>query len=507
MIVLLILVPLCAALALFFLPLPAQRLLAVASGLVSLMLAALLPNLANVDAPWLSSLGLYFAFSGAGACGFLTLTASLVMLPLLTFAAYRIRKHTGRFLSLLLVFQAFLTGIFLAQDALLFYMFWELTLIPSALLLAYWGRERRRQATIKYLLYAVSSSFLLLAAIIGTKVLSAAPSFRMVDLLAYAPNLPVSTQIGLFLGYFAAFAVKLPLWPLHNWFIDFHEQNHPSGIADVAGTLYKVGGWGFFAYALPLLPEAAQLLAPYLLVLAAVTAMYGAVIATSQTELKKLVAYASLSHMGIIGVGIFSLYRTGLSGAMYMLAAQMLSTGAFFLIIGMLYTRRQSLEMDAFGGLAKSAPLFASLSLTVIFASIGVPGLSNFPGEILSLMGAFAHNPVIATFATLSVIAAAVYGVNMYQRIYLVDAERDVKDLGGLELTVLLPLLAGILWFGILPNVGLSHIDVQASLIRGYDFAPPGHLSRATSAAAHGIPQGIPGHGAQGVTEEGDSGH
>ena len=271
----------------------------------------------------------------------------------------------------------------------------------------------------------------MLVAILALRPLSGATSFRIVDLLPATQALPLGTQVWLFLAFTLAFAVKLPLWPLHGWLPDFHEQNHPSGVADVAGTLYKVGGWGFFAFALPLFPAAAALLTPYLLALAAFTAVYAAVVATAQTNLKRLLAYASLSHMGIVGVGVFGLYLTGLGGAMYLLAAQMLSTGALFLISGMLYSRRNSFELSEYGGLAKSAPALAALTLFAMFASIGVPGLSNFPGEFMSLLGAFERSAWLGGFATLAVIAAGVYGVNMYQRLYQVDAKEDVREVGG----------------------------------------------------------------------------
>jgi len=443
----------------------ARAVVALLGSLATFGVALALPSASALEVPWIEAFGVFFSLSPLGAPSVLVLSAALVIVPTALYASRTVERHTGAFLALLFVMQTGLNGIFLAQDLVLFYIFWEVTLIPSVLMLGIWGREGRRQAAIKYLTYAVTGSFIMLVAILALRPLSGAASFRLADLLLATGQLPLVTQLWLFAAFALAFAVKLPLWPLHTWLPDFHEQNHPSGVADAAGTLYKVGGWGFFAFALPLFPDAAEASAPYLLALAAFTAVYAATIATAQRDLKRLLAYASLSHMGIVGVGIFALHIAGLNGAVYLLAAQMLSTGGLFLISGMLYARRGSFDLDDYGGLAKSAPALAAVTLFVVFASIGVPGLSNFPGEFMSLMGAFQRNPWLGGFATLSVIAAGVYGVNMYQRLYQGEPRLSAPDLGRLETLVLAPLLIGILAFGIFPYTGLSRIELQAQRV------------------------------------------
>lgn len=476
-----LLLPLLTALLLLAVKHPGQqRALAVGGAGLTLLLALFLPVQASIEVLWLPGVNAYFALAASGARGFLVLVAALVMLPTLLYASSQIQERRGAFLALLLLMQAGLNGVFLATDLLLYYLFWEATLIPSLLLLGRWGGEKRREAVMKYLVYAVTGSFVMLVSILALRPLSGAMSYRLEDLLAVTPLLSASTQNWLFAGFALAFAVKLPIVPLHAWLIDFHEQNHPCGAADVAGTLYKVGGWGFFAWALPLLPAAAAQFTPWLLALAAFTALYGAILATAQNHLKRLLAYASLSHMGVLGVGIFGLHLLGLNGAMYLLAAQMLSTGGLFLLSGMLYERRQSFALEHYGGLAKSAPALAALTLFVLFASIGVPGLSNFPGEFMSLMGAFQRSPWLGTLATSAVIAAAVYGVNMYQRLYQGSAAQgDVKDVQRLELLVLLPLLVGILWLGIWPQQHLARIEQQSVvLVRQL------HLQQALAAGA-----------------------
>ncbi len=439
-------------------------LVALASTIATFLVALFMPGAQAVNLPWLPGIGTSFALDPGGAASVLVVVASLVMIPTALFASLTVAERPGRFLGWLLLAQAGLTGIFMARDMLLFYVFWEGTLIPSLLLLGTFGLAERRAATLKYLAYAVTGSFVMLVTIIALKVLSGAETFHIEDLVLAARSLSVGTQTWLFAGLALGMVVKVPLWPLHSWLIDLNEQNHPSGAADVLGTLYKVGGYGFFAWALPVLPMGAERLAPLLIALGAFTAVYGAVIATSQTNLKRLLAYASLSHMGIVAVGIFGLHVAGLNGAIYLLAAQMLSTGGLFIVTGMLHARRLSFDVDAYGGLAKSAPLLAGVSLFLIFAFIGVPGLGNFPGEFLSLLGAFQTAPFVAVVATMSVIAAGVYGVNVYQRLFQGPQTTPARDLGPLELYVLVPFIAGVLWLGLSPAPQLERIEAQTQV-------------------------------------------
>jgi NADH-quinone oxidoreductase subunit M len=443
---------------------PLQIAWATVTAIVTLILSSFLSRSSGISALWIPGFGSYFELNPQGAASILVLIASVVMIPTVMWAGAKVSERTGGFLFLLLLMQAGLNGLFLAKDLVVYYIFWEATLIPSIFMLGMWGGAQRRAAATKYLIYAVAGSFVMLISILAIKPLSGALSYRFADLIAATPNLPLGTQLWLFAGFALAFAVKLPMFPLHSWLIDFHEQNHPSGAADVAGTLYKVGGFGFFAWALPLLPDAARAAAPLMMFLCAFTAVYAAWLATSQTHLKRMMAYASLSHMGIVGVGIFGLHISGLNGAMFLLAAQMLSTGGLFLITGMLYERHKTFDVNAYGGLAKSAPALAALTLFILFTSIGVPGLANFPGEFMSLMGAFQTQPVIAIFATLSVIAAGVYGVNLYQRLYQGEEKEATTDADEGEWAVLLPILIGIVWLGIAPNNALKQIDVQSQL-------------------------------------------
>lgn len=462
MILALLLLPLVAgALSCLITSRPVARLFALAASAATLIIAFSIDAGATVNFPWLPQAGVSFSFAFEGAGRVLATTAAFVLLPTVFYGGLKVTHRTGVFLGLLLIMQAFLNAMFLASDLLLFYVGWEAALIPSVILLGVWGGSRRRQAAMKYLMYAVAGSFLMLVSLISTKVLSGAASFHIDDLLPATAALGTQAQVLLFIGFTAAFAVKLPIFPLHAWLPDFHEQNHPSGAADVAGTIYKAGAFGFFAWAIPLLPAGAELVAPVLLALAAFTALYGAVTAIAQQELKRLLAYASLSHMGLIGAGLFSLQQEGMNGAMLLLAGQMVATSLLFLLAGMLGERRGTFDLGAFGGIARSAPALAGFTLFAIFADIGVPGLGNFPGEFLSLMGAFLQTPLWGVVATLTVIAAAVYGVNLYQKVFQGPEARPAPDLRLSELAVIIPFALGIIWYGITPASAAEHIKAE----------------------------------------------
>ena len=470
--VLMILVPLTAALLLVTTPQASlHRPLALLAGLASLGLAiAAHLSASSFSALWIGAIGSHIALDAGGAGGVLAAVAAAVMLPTLLWVGVRVEVRPHLFAALLLATTAGLNGIFLARDLVLFYVFWEATLLPSLALLAGWGLTHRRAATFKYLLYAVVGSFAMLISILAIRPLSGAAGYRFDQLLAAAPQLDALTQTWLFAGFAFAFAIKLPIFPLHAWLIDVNEQNHPSGAADVAGTLYKVGGFGLFAWALPLLPEGATAVAPLGLALGAFTALYGALIATQAKHLKRLLAYASLSHMGVVAVGLFSLHLAGKSGSMALLTAQMVTTGGLFLLSGMLYERRKTFDLSAYGGMARSAPAFAAITLVVLFASIGVPGLANFPGEFLALLGAYQAAPVAAVVALLAVIAAGALGVNLYQRLFHGEGSGLVADITPLEIAVVAPILALTLWLGIAPA---SHLKTfEAEIVSHVAVAP-----------------------------------
>lgn len=471
---LMVLLPAAVAVALALAPRPAVHRPLAVLGVVGTLALGLLAtgDAARIEVPWIPALGTWIALDAGGAGGVLARIAAFVLLPTVLWAGARVQERPHLFLAWLLATLAGLGGIFLARDLVLFYVFWELTLIPGLALLAGWGLTHRRTAMLKYLLYAVAGSFAMLLSVLAIRPLAGAEGYRFDQLLAAAPLLDPLTQAWIFAGFAFGFAVKLPIFPLHAWLIDVAEQNHASGAADVAGTLYKVGGFGLFAWAIPLLPAGATALAPAGLALGAFTAVYGALIATRHTHLKRILAYASLSHMGIVAVGLFSLHLAGKTGSMALLAAQMVTTGGLFLVSGMLHDRRATFDLDAFGGLAKSAPALAAATLVVLFASIGVPGLANFPGEFLALLGAFQAAPAAAVVAVLAVIAAGALGVNLFQRLFQGEGKERTRDVSPLEVAVFAPILAMTLWLGLAPATNLTVFEREAAVAAEVVAAP-----------------------------------
>ena len=474
-----IFLPLLGALLVDFFPKASRGAFAVAVALANLALGLVFWlggffQTERMTLPWLPALGVSFDVMFPGSSLLLALVVAFMTLMALVYATSRqdIAPDGGLY-ALVLAMSTGLIGTFAARDLILFYVFFEATLIPSLFLLGKYGRAGRSAAVMKTALYTLFGGLLLLAAILGVKYLTGASSFGMDDLLAATRERPltVEAQTWLLLGFLAAFAVKLPLFPLHNWLVDFHAENHPSGVADVMGTLYKVGGYGLFAFALPLFPDAARNLQPLLMFLAAFTAVYAAWIAFSSADWKRLLAYAGLSHMGLVGLGLFSLHPVGLTGSLYLLAFQGVYTGALFLITGMIHERLaagkledeaatdRALRIGSVAGLAASAPALAGVTLVVWFASIGVPGLAGFIGEFSVFLGAYQANAWMAAFAVASVIAAAAMALRAYQKTWLEEPEHDIPEVRPREWWVLAPVLAVVIFYGVFSGSALKLLE------------------------------------------------
>lgn len=486
-----IFLPLVAALLIAFVPQVARVNLGVLAALATFVLGlaiALNPASTVFKTPWLPGLGVNYSV-GYGvidpatrayahdASLLLALVAAFMTLMALVYWASRARqeKATG-LVPWVLVMLTGLLGIFAARDLILFYVFFEGTLIPSLFLLGLYGRAERAKAVTKTALYTIFGGLLMLASILGAKYLTAASSFEITELMARTRLLEAGTQTWLLLGFLAAFAVKTPLVPFHNWLPDFHAQNHPSGVADVMGTLYKVGGYGIYMFALPMFPVAARNLQGVLMFIAAFTAIYAAWIAFSSKDIKRLLAYASLSHMGLVALGVFA-GPIGTAGALYLLAFQGIYTGGLFLVAGMLERRivevethkadsearerdlTRALEIGHVRGLAASAPAFAGMALVLWFASIGVPGLAGFIGEFSILLEAYRANPWIAALAVTTVIASAAFALTAYQKTWLEEPTASVPDLRRSEWLVLTPLVAAVVLFGVFGGPALKLID------------------------------------------------
>ena len=377
--------------------------------------------------PLLGEAGIYYSVAWDGV-GVVLMLAVVVTSLIALLAAHDVPPAM---VGLALMMESGLLGILAAQDLILFYVFFEATLIPSLLMLGLYGGSGRVRALVKFAIFTLVGSLLMLAGILAARYLGGAPSFLLTDLVAHP--LGGSAGVWAFVAFLIAFMVKTPLFPLHVWLPDFHAENHPSGLADVMGTLYKVGLFGFFRWALPLFPSAFALFQPWLLGLAAFTAIWAAWIAYAQTDWKRLLAYGALSHMGIGALGIFSGTTEGAVGAIFLLAASAVYTGSLFLFAGGLHRRFGTLDLRPTSGLAKSAPALAALGLILMLAMVGLPGLSGFPGEFMNLLGAWQASPTWTAIGFLAVIAAAAYALTAYQNLFHNAPDKPAADMDSYE--------------------------------------------------------------------------
>ena len=384
------------------------------------------------------------------------LTAFLTPLAILsTWTA--VKERVKGFMLFFLMLETGMLGVFVALDLVLFYIFWEFTLIPMIFLIGIWGGERRVYAAVKFFLFTMAGSVLMLLGVlyIGWQ----AGTFSVTDLVGLRSTFGAA-QIWLFLAFGIAFAIKVPVFPFHTWLPDAHVEAPTAGSVILAGVLLKMGSYGFLRFNIPLFPEASVTLAPWIAVLAVIGILYGAAVAYAQQDVKKLVAYSSVSHLGFVMLGMFALNMQGISGSILQMVNHGLSTGALFLLVGMLYERRHTRDLAAFGGLWKVVPVLAAVSLVVSLSSMGLPGLNGFVGEFTILVGSFGssvyQSPWFAGVAALGVILAAVYMLKMFEKLFLGpvthEENRKLLDLNAREVLVLAPLLVVIFWIGIYPQ-------------------------------------------------------
>jgi NADH-quinone oxidoreductase subunit M len=373
-----------------------------------------------------------------------------------------IQRSTGFFHFNLLCVLAGVTGVFLAVDLFLFYFFWELMLVPMYFLIAVWGYERRIYAAIKFFLFTQISSLLMLVAIVALAILhqraTGSYSFEYEDLLSM--SLPPGTEMLLALGFLAAFAVKIPAFAVHTWLPDAHAEAPTAGSVILAGLLLKTGAFGILRFVLPLFPNASRQLAPWIMTLGVAGILYGAVLAFAQTDLKRMVAYTSVSHMGFVLLGIFAMNGIALQGALVQMVSHGISTGALFILAGALNERLHSRDLSSMGGLWDTMPVLSGAGLFFVMASAGMPGLGDFVGEFLVLMGTYRASPALAALGALGMIAGACYGLRLVQTVFLGPNVHNWKfpDARWQEWSVAAPMMTCLLWIGLYPQPVLGMV-------------------------------------------------
>ncbi|HLF89313.1 MAG TPA: NADH-quinone oxidoreductase subunit M [Anaerolineales bacterium] len=427
------------------------------------------PNLQGVvHENWIQVAGWNITYAmGIDGLSILLILLTTLLTPISILSTWTaVEDRVKDFMIFFLMLEVGMTGVFVAQDLFLFYIFWEFTLVPMYFLIGIWGGPRRRYAAVKFFLYTMAGSILMLLAILWLGIEGG--TFYLPDLIARG-NIPADVQTWLFLAFAAAFAIKVPMWPLHSWLPDAHVEAPTAGSVILAGVLLKMGTYGFVRFNLPLFPEAAVRLAPTMGLLAVIGILYGAAVSFAQKDVKKLVAYSSVSHLGFVMLGLFALNTQGIQGGILQMVNHGLSTGALFLLVGMIYERRHTRDMDAFGGLWTVMPVYAVLTLIVSLSSMGLPGLNGFVGEFTILLGAFGsdalatqignsvlHPGVMTGFAAAGVILAAIYILYMFQKLFLgpVTHEENKKllDLNWREIFTLAPILVFIFWIGLYPK-------------------------------------------------------
>ena len=390
------------------------------------------------------------------------------LMPLGVLASWTITKRTKPYFVFLLALETGMLGVFSALDMFLFYLFWEATLVPMYFLIGMWGYGRRIYAAMKFFLFTLVGSLLMLVAIIYLYfAASGAPTFDYRELLG--TELSLDVQRLLFLAFFASFAVKVPLVPFHTWLPDAHTEAPTAGSVMLAGVLLKMGAYGLIRFAIPFFPDAARELAPIVIGLSIVGIIYGALVAAMQKDLKRLIAYSSVAHLGFVTLGIFVGSIQGMSGGILQMVSHGLSTGALFMLVGALYERRHTRLIADFGGLAKVIPVFSGIFLFVALSSLGLPGLNGFVGEFLILLGTFFTYRWWVIPAAFGIVLAAVYLLWAYQRVFhgevTHEENRSVPDLNMRELVMLAPVLALILAIGVYPKPFLDRIEPSAQKV------------------------------------------
>jgi len=409
---------------------------------------------------WIPSWGIKYAIGIDGISVLFVLLSTILTILCIMVSWKSIKEKTKEFYAALLLIEGAMIGVFCSLDLFLFYIFWEAMLIPMYLLIGVWGGPNRIYAAIKFFLFTLVGSVLMLVGIIALYLNTG--SFDILKMMAM--NYPYHLQIILFWAFFAAFAVKVPMWPVHTWLPDAHTEAPTAGSVILAGILIKMGAYGFLRFSMPLFPEASKAMAPVMMILSVIAIIYGGIICLGQTDLKRLIAYSSVSHMGFVTLGIFALNAQGMQGGILQMINHGIITGALFLCVGMIYDRTHTRQIADYGGTATVMPIYAAFFMVFTLASIGLPGTNGFIGEFLIILGGFAASKALGVLAATGIIIGAAYMLWLYQRVFFVETNTKVqghKDIDIREILTLVPLLILVLWIGVYPNVFLSFMDAS----------------------------------------------
>ncbi len=477
------LTPLAGALLLMFFPRRDRdiRVFALVISLLTFILSLHLPVYFHraqtgfqfeIDRQWVSRPNIHYHMGVDGISLWLVVLTTFLT-PLCVLISWKsVHDRVKEFFILLLIMETALIGVFTSLDLFLFYFFWEATLIPMALLIGIFGHERKVYAAVKFFMYTMIGSVFMLAAILWLYAHTGSFDFVVIReqiMSGAVPNFPAAGQ-WLFLGFFLAFAVKVPLFPFHTWLPDAHVEAPTAGSVLLAGVLLKMGTYGLLRFNLGLFPEQSRNNAPWVMTLALIGIIYGALVAMVQPNMKKLIAYSSVSHLGFVVLGIFSFTQAGLNGAMFVMLAHGISTGGLFMLAGIMHERRHTYEISEFGGLAAPMPVYAASYLVIVLASAGLPLLNGFIGEFLVLSGAFKARPIFGILAATGVIWSSIYLLWMYQRVFYGKVTHAVnnslEDLSGFEKWAVWPCAVAALVMGVAPILWLAAIDpaVQTAL-------------------------------------------
>ena len=488
---LMLLVPLVAAIACLYLEAGAARATALVATLVNLALGIVL--WANFDiggAQWqfTERVELFAGFSwalGIDGIALMLIVLSVFLMPICIAASAAIEKRVGEYMAAFLVMEMLMIGVFAAQDLFLFYIFFEAGLIPMYLIIGIWGGDNRIYAAYKFFLYTLLGSVLMLVAMFW--MVNEAGTTDIPTLMAY--DFPPHAQTWLWLAFFASFAVKMPMWPVHTWLPDAHVQAPTAGSVVLAAILLKMGGYGFLRFSLPKFPIASDLLSGFIFWLSAIAIVYTSLVALAQADMKKLIAYSSVAHMGYVTMGIFAANQQGIDGAIFQMLSHGFISGALFLCVGVIYDRMHTREIDAYGGLVNRMPAYALIFMFFTMANVGLPGTSGFVGEFLTLMGVFQVSTWTALFATSGVILSASYALWLYRRVVFGDLIKEslktITDLTGREKLIFAPLVAMTLLLGVYPRLVTDIIGPSVgALISEYHASLPA-VADAAQVASH----------------------